>query len=223
MRFTYLFVGIVLADLIAVSMDSKPLEYLFKPAIMLALGIYFFQQTKGISEKKQRNRLLLGAFFSFLGDVLLMFSGGFIFGLAAFLTAHIFYISAFYLDNSGFIFKKNDRIVPATGIIAYTVVFLYFVLPKIENGLILPVGIYGLTIMTMLLMALNRWKNVGSITFGWVLFGAIIFVVSDSILAINRFVQPLPWSGFLIMTSYSAGQFFIFKGVLKHLKKDPSV
>jgi uncharacterized membrane protein YhhN len=218
MRFTYLFICLLLADLTAVLLASKPLEYVFKPAVMLALGIYFYQKTKNGIDKKQRNRVLFGAFFSLLGDVFLMFSGGFIFGLAAFLTAHIFYISAFYLDNNGFIFKKSDRILPATGILAYGVVFLSIVLPKVENALLLPVAIYGITILTMLLTALNRWKSVEKTTFQWVFLGAIIFVISDSLLAINRFVQPFNFSGFGIMLTYGIGQFLIINGVLKGMK-----
>lgn len=218
MRFTYLFIAIVIADLLAVSLASKPLEYVFKPAIMLALGIYFFQQTRDISDKKQRNRVLLGVFFSLLGDVFLMFSGGFILGLAVFLTAHIFYISAFYLDNDGFITQKKDRWAAVAGILAYGVVFLSIVLPKVDSALVLPVAAYGVTIMTMILMALNRWKSVNQKTFQWVLLGAILFVISDSILAINKFVQPFPMSGIAIMLTYTAGQFFIVEGVLKGVK-----
>jgi uncharacterized membrane protein YhhN len=218
MRFTYLFIAIVIADLIAVSMASKPLEYVFKPAIMLALGIYFYQQAAGLTDKKQRNRVLLGTFFSLLGDVFLMFSGGFILGLASFLIAHIFYISAFYLDNDGFITQKRDRWAAVAGIFAYGVVFLSSVLPKVDGALVVPVGVYGLTILTMLLMALNRWKTVHQETFQWVFLGAVLFVISDSILAINKFVQPLPMSGIAIMLTYAAGQFFIVNGVLKGMK-----
>jgi uncharacterized membrane protein YhhN len=218
MRFTYFFIGLLFLELMAVSIDSKQLEYLFKPALMLALGIYFYQQTAEIPNKKQRNRVLFGAFFSLVGDILLMFSGGFIFGLAAFLTAHLFYISAFYLDNEGFIFKKKDRFLAATGILAYGVVFLSIVLPKVGNALLLPVTAYGITILIMLLTALNRWKNVEKTSFQWVLMGAIIFVISDSLLAINRFVQPFPYSGIAIMLTYATGQFLIIKGILKKLK-----
>jgi uncharacterized membrane protein YhhN len=215
MRFTYLFIGIVIADLLAVALASKPLEYVFKPAIMLALGIYFFQQTADMTDKKQRNFVLLGVFFSLLGDVFLMFSGGFILGLAAFLIAHIFYISAFYLDNDGFITKKRDRWVAIAVILVYGVVFLSSVLPKVESALVIPIAAYGVTILTMLLMALNRWKSVSQETFHWVLLGAVLFVISDSVLAINKFVQPFPMSGIAIMLTYAAGQFFIVNGVLK--------
>ena len=123
MRFPILFAGLVLADLIAVSMGSKSLEYVFKPSLMLALGIYLLLETAKIQEKKQRNLVLTALFFSLLGDVFLMFPNGFILGLAAFLVGHLFYIFAFMLDNRGFIFSKWDRLVYALGILVYGVVF----------------------------------------------------------------------------------------------------
>ena len=104
MRFVVIFIALLLVDLVAVSMDLKPLEYIFKPSLMLALGIYFFQETKKRDNKKQRNRILGGIFFSLLGDVFLMFSGGFLFGLGAFLVAHLCYISVLILDNQGLVF-----------------------------------------------------------------------------------------------------------------------
>jgi uncharacterized membrane protein YhhN len=213
-RFPTLFICLLILELIAVLMASKTLEYVFKPSLMLALGIYFFQETSKLVDKKQSTRVLVGIFFSLLGDVLLMFSGGFIFGLAAFLIAHICYISAFLIDNNGFIFTKRDRLMAAFGILVYAVVFLSAVLPNVSGALQLPVGVYGITITAMLLTALNRWKNVENTSFKWVLIGAILFVISDSILAINRFVQPLPLSGIAIMLTYASGQFFIIKGVL---------
>jgi uncharacterized membrane protein YhhN len=218
MRFTYLFISIVLAELIAVSIDSKPLEYLFKPAIMLALGIYFFQQTAKIVDTKQRNRIFAAIFFSLIGDIILMFPSGFIFGLTAFLIAHLCYIYAFMLDNNGFVFGKKDRFIAAIGILAYAIVFLSFVLPKVGTALQIPIAAYGITILSMLLTALNRWKSVENTSFQWVLIGAIVFVFSDSLLAVNRFVQPVPFAGIGIMLAYSVGQFFIIKGVLKGIK-----
>ncbi|MDZ7876403.1 MAG: lysoplasmalogenase family protein [Saprospiraceae bacterium] len=60
-----------------------------------------------------------------------------------------------------------------------------------ETALGVPVGAYGLTIMTILLTALNHWKTVPQKTFQWDFLSAILFVVSDSILAIDKFV-PIP-------------------------------
>ena len=187
MRFPILFAGLVLADLIAVSMESKPLEYVFKPSLMLALGIYFFLETAKTPNKKQRNLVLTALFFSLLGDVFLMLPNGFILGLAAFLVGHLFYIFAFMLDNQGFLFSKKDRLMAALGILIYGVVFLSIVVPKVNVDLKMPIIAYGITILVMLLTALNRWQNVENETFKWVLIGAILFVLSDSLIAISRF------------------------------------
>lgn len=216
MRFTFIFIALLLADLVAVSMDFKPLEYVFKPSLMLALGIYFFQETKKWADKKQRNRILGGLFFSLLGDVFLMFSGGFLFGLGAFLVAHLCYISALILDNQGLVFMKRDRFMAVIGVFAYGIVFLSAILPKVASALQIPILAYGLTIMTMLLTALNRWKSVENVSFQWVFIGAILFVLSDSLIAVSRFVQPFPMSGIAIMLTYAAGQFLIVEGVLKN-------
>ncbi len=215
MRFFVIFLSLLVADLVAVSMDFKLLEYIFKPSLMLALGVYFFQKTINTTNKKQRNRVLGGLFFSLLGDVFLMFSGGFLFGLGAFLVAHLCYISTFILDNQGFVFSKRDRFVAVFAIFAYGIVFLSTILPKVASTLQIPILAYGLTIMTMLLTALNRWKSVVKISFQWVFIGAILFVLSDSLIAISRFVQPFPMSGVAIMLTYAVGQFLIVEGVLK--------
>lgn len=217
MRFPILFICLVIADLIAVSMGSKSLEYIFKPSLMLALGIYFFLETSQVETKKQRNRVLFALFFSLLGDIFLMFPNGFIMGLAAFLVGHLFYISAFLLDNRGGIFSKKDRLLAVVAILMYGSVFLSIVLPKVNVDLKLPIVAYAITILVMLLTALNRWKNVGNETFKWVIIGAVLFVISDSLIAISRFVGPFPMSGIAIMLTYAAGQFLIVKGVLTQL------
>jgi uncharacterized membrane protein YhhN len=218
MRFFYGYAILLFGDLLSIALGLKTFENSFKPTLLLSLGIYFFHETEKTAHKKQRNRILWGAFFSIVGDIVLIQPAFFVYGLGAFLIAHVCYISAFYLDNDGIIFKKNDRILPTIGILAYGTLFLSIVLPKVGNALLIPVAIYGFTILTMLLMALNRWKNVEKTSFNWVIIGAILFVISDSILAINRFVQPLPFAGILIMSTYGIGQFLIINGVLKHIK-----
>jgi uncharacterized membrane protein YhhN len=78
----------------------------------------------------------------------------------------------------------------------------------------IPVSLYAFVISTMLLMSIKayfEWKKPANLL---VLIGAVLFVVSDSILAINKFYTPLPMSSFLIMSTYLGAQFFIVKSVL---------
>ena len=46
------------------------------------------------------------------------------------------------------------------------------------------------------------------------MIGAIFFIISDSLLAINKFYFPLPYSAFWIMSTYSFAQYFIVSGIL---------
>ena len=218
MRFIYIYTVLIIADLIAVSMSSKPLEYIFKPALMLTLGVYFFQKTRHSSLQTQRKWVMAALVFSLVGDILLMFEGQFISGLIAFLTAHICYIIAFLRDNKGSIFSKSDRFTGVLSILAYSSVFLYVVLPKVDAPLKVPIGIYALIISIMLLTVLNRWKSVNAASFQWALVGALLFVMSDSILAINKFVQPFAMSHIFIMLTYAFGQFMIIEGVILNKK-----
>ena len=218
MRFPIIFFTLLLGDLLARHFQTELpyLEYLFKPALMLSLGIYFYKQSSGLTQNKTDKYVLAAIFFSWLGDVLLMSESKFILGLVAFLIAHIFYIIVFLADNKGFVFLKKDRIAFALLIFAYGLGLVGYLLPYL-GSLTIPVTVYAATILIMLLTALNRWKNVGLDSFQWILTGAVLFVISDSILAVNKFATALPMASFLIMLTYGIGQYLIICGYLKRM------
>ena len=54
----------------------------------------------------------------------------------------------------------------------------------------------------------------------WVLIGAVFFVTSDSILAINKFYCPVPNPLLWIMSTYLIAQFCLVKGILKMNEKN---
>jgi uncharacterized membrane protein YhhN len=79
----------------------------------------------------------------------------------------------------------------------------------------IPVIVYASVISVMLLFAYNGlliWKKPAN---QYVFFGALFFVVSDSILAINKFHMPIQKSSFIIMLTYLVAQYLIVKGILK--------
>ena len=85
--------------------------------------------------------------------------------------------------------------------------------PKL-GPLTVPVVVYAVVISTMLFFALKgsyQWK---SIPYHFVLIGAVFFISSDSILAFNKFYQPIPYASFLIMITYLAAQYGIVWGIL---------
>jgi uncharacterized membrane protein YhhN len=75
-----------------------------------------------------------------------------------------------------------------------------------------------LALLGMSAMALNRFKTVPSKSFYFVFIGSVLFVISDSIIAIDKFLVSVPNDRLLIMATYIAAQFLIMKGLLKQFE-----
>jgi uncharacterized membrane protein YhhN len=86
---------------------------------------------------------------------------------------------------------------------------------NIGNPLLIPIIIYMFTITIMAISAAERNTNPKS--YRLVLLGAVLFVLSDSLIAMNEFVNPIPFSTILIMGTYIFAQYFICIGFLKRL------
>ena len=209
----FLVFGLLYSILILTGNDT--LTWYLKP---LLLPVLFFAAVKSDPFETKR-WLLFALFFSWIGDCILMFADKgelyFIFGLIAFLIAHILFIRLFFRQKAE---KKNSKNplfwIGFIGIIAYLVSTLVFLFPTLDD-LKMPVGIYAMTISIMLVIALKgafNWENNSKYI---VLFGAAFFVTSDSILAINKFHAPIPMATFWIMITYFVAQFSITYGILK--------
>lgn len=168
---------------------------------------------------KTKKWLLSALLFSWIGDCILMFADKgelyFIFGLVAFLIAHIVLIVLFTKQKSEHkSFKKSFFWVGFACATLYLATMLSLLLPSLGD-LRFPVTAYALTITIMLKTALKG-------TFDWngnakymVLIGAVFFVASDSILAINKFYSPIDSASYSIMITYLIAQFCITDGILK--------
>jgi uncharacterized membrane protein YhhN len=219
--FLFLFLLVSAGDLVSTLVDVPSLELFCKPAIMITLGLYYwFTQ-----EQKQNSIsvvLLFAILFSFGGDVLLMLQQSnplfFMLGLGSFLVAHIFYIIT-YQRHAG---EENDQSLSGVRKIRYSfpVVFSGFALVTILYGhlgdLRIPVVVYAVVLSYMVLNALFRFGRTSGASFAMVFGGAILFMISDSLIAINKFLDPIPFAGFWIMSTYVAAQFLIVTGLIKH-------
>ena len=212
---------IFITDLIIGIFKLHQLEYFVKPAILTWIIIVFIQMT---SAKSIFFRWGLLAFLcSLLGDVILLFSGYneifFLLGLSSFLLAHLFFILTFnkhkYIKPS---FLKSHPIwifiVVAAGITLFTGLFTH-----LDLVMKIAVFIYASAISAMVLMAINRKNQVNNISFIWVLAGAVLFFISDGILAINKFWVNIPFSSFWIMSTYMLAQYFILIGLVNQENK----
>ncbi|AXB57360.1 lysoplasmalogenase [Flavobacterium fluviale] len=194
-------------------------DLFLKPILIpiIGFGVYFHRKFP------TKNTLLSGLIFSWIGDVILLFTDlgeiYFILGLLSFLTAHIIYCVLFNKQRK--VRKKQNRSLFIFGsilIALYLIGMVSFLMPFLGN-LEIPVTIYASIISIMLLFAFNGflvWEKPGNLL---VFLGAFFFVVSDSILAINKFYAPLPKSSFFIMLTYLLAQYLIVIGILKLNKK----
>ena len=209
------YIGISVVYLSIILLGHEAIAWFLKPLLLpfLLFSVYTF-------EKFPTKNLLLSALtFSWIGDVILMFADKgelyFIFGLVSFLISHILYIVLFSKQGNTTDYRKNIIFwIAFILIILYLKSMLTLLFPKLGD-LKIPVSIYALTISTMLLVALKgyfSWKKPANIS---ILFGAMFFVTSDSILAINKFYEPLPYAAFLIMFTYLVAQFAIVIGIQK--------
>jgi len=194
---------------------NHTLTWYLKPCL-LPLLFYAVVQSENFENKKW---LLAALLFSWIGDCILMFSHKgklyFILGLVAFLLAHILFIVLFAKQKSAYVsFKKPLFWIGFICATVYLAAMSWFLIPSLGD-LILPVIVYALTITIMLKMALKG-------TFDWtrnskylVFIGAVVFVVSDSILAFDKFHSPIASASYSIMITYLIAQFCITYGILK--------
>jgi uncharacterized membrane protein YhhN len=215
MTYEFLLLALIIAilDWIAVAKKWKRIEYFAKPATMLALLAWV-----GINGGFRGPMLwfALGLLFSLGGDVFLMLPREqFIPGLVSFLIGHVCYLIGF--NSTGVIFNA------ATLLLLIVVLFTgYQVYRRIAAGLHasgkdklkMPVLIYSIVISLMLYSALTTlirtdWRIFAAL---FASTGALLFFISDTTLAFNKFVSPLPNARVITMITYHMGQILIALG-----------
>lgn len=213
------FIAFSFVYLLMLLLGQDEQAWYLKPLLIpfLLLAVYFNEKFD------TKNFLLVALTMSWIGDVILLFADKgelyFILGLIAFLFSHICYIILFSKQLK--IYLKKSKIIFWTGVTAisiYLIVMMLILLPSLGD-LKIPVFIYALTISIMLLFALKgffNWHKPASIP---ILIGAFIFVISDSILAFDKFYAPIQYSSLLIMATYITAQYFIVMGILELNKK----
>ncbi len=201
----YILIGIIYTflDLHLSSIPGLVIKGLIIPLLII---IYLLNAHQNL-----RITILSALLFSWAGDVILCFT--FIPGLACFLLAHVMYAIAFFKTSgkSEFITKRIYLLFRA---ILYGTGLLCLLYNNLD-GMRLPVITYTIVILTMLVAAINRYMKVSRLSFILVLAGAILFVISDSLIALNKFGFPFAFSGVAIMTTYIVAQYLIVAGVLK--------
>lgn len=190
--------------------------YLFKPLIMLSLLFWTRDYLKTYPW------LWMGMWFGLGGDIFLMIRGKdlFVAGLGSFLVMQILYIVAFSktLTPEG---KKELRSTwwrSALPFAVYGLSFLAILHQPIagntaSKGLWIPVVAYSICLCSMGVAAAFRKGSVNDGSYSWVLVGAVLFILSDSTIALNKFLQHFEAASLLVMTTYAAAQWLIVWGI----------
>lgn len=217
-KMAFVFWILAMLDITGIAANQQMLHFIAKPLLIPALLLLLFFTKSTVPGK---NLLLIGLFFSWLGDVFLLFEYKnalfFIFGLASFLTTHIFYIIYFLKIKSAntSLLKKQPVLIAL--ILGYGITLVWQLYPHLGD-LKLPVMVYAAVICIMLLCSLHIFFKVNKKAACYYLSGAAAFVLSDSLLAINKFYQPVAFAGIFIMLTYCAAQFFIVSGYIQQDK-----
>ena len=214
------FFAVVIADLMIMNWGEPMLRFLSKPMLMPVLIFTYYASVKPLNFYSRC--VCLALFFSWVGDILLMFESSspvfFIGGLTSFLMAHITYI--YYFLNTRSVRQSYFRSRPLLLLpVAVIVIELLNVLWTSLGPFKLPVIIYGIVIGSMFAAALWQYKKLNNMVSLWFIAGAFSFILSDSILAINKFSLPFKEAGFMIMFTYCFAQYAIARGSLLHIKR----
>jgi uncharacterized membrane protein YhhN len=191
---------VLVIDLFLIFNNNTELRFFTKPILLPVLMLWYISSSK--SEKIQLNAFFLaGLILSFFGDLFLLFKWGFLPGLGSFLLAHLCYIISFKK-------KPQKRIKEFWPIILslYASILLVFLFPYLKEMKI-PVLIYAVVISVMMYSALKTQNRN-------LMIGALLFLISDTLLSVNLFVKPLMILNLLVMITYVLAQWFLVRGML---------
>ncbi len=195
------------ADWTAVWRDDARLEYVAKPAVLAALAAAAVVLPAASTDLVDRRWWFVAALVaSLLGDVLLMLpSDRFVPGLAAFLVGHVCYVVGLLQPPAGGTFAFSPTgiavavvVVAAVGAVPATAIFRAL-LRTGQRALVPPVAVYLVAICTMVVLACNVGIPAAAV-------GAVFFLASDTVLALQRFVRPIPKGDVVVHVTYHLAQ-----------------
>jgi uncharacterized membrane protein YhhN len=213
-----LFLAVLTIDLVDIQFNNGQLQYFIKPLVIpVLIGYFLFQTNNKISNLKKW--ILMALLFSWAGDVLLMFEPKapifFLLGLSSFLLAHIFYIVFFHTVRLQEKIKSNPWLLVI--VVIYYAALITWLTPYLGKMKI-PVSVYGIVISFMFMLAMHMLFIKNKTAGKWMMAGALLFVTSDSLLAINKFYQPFEAAGILIILTYGLAQLFIVEGAIRYIR-----
>jgi uncharacterized membrane protein YhhN len=195
------FIHYVIAGILAISaivfaqIDCNVVFWVLKP--LTTIAILFIPLLYGVSiNRKYYRRLVIALVLCLLGDVLLLNPDWFLYGLAAFFVAHLFYIFAF-LSYRGLYLKLRPFLV-LLGIGGGFYAFVYDGLGELQ----IPVAFYILCLVFMCWQAIGLYYRYENRRFRFVMLGSVLFLISDAILALDKFKFSFDTAEIFVLLTY---------------------
>ena len=190
---------------------------------ILLIGIYTASQETKHSKSKVITTLAF--FFCFLGDFFLLGDADksyFILGLSSFLLAHLFFIIFFLRLKK--VSNKYRLFLSGIGalVFVYTGGLLFLIWKDVTlQNLQVPVAVYATILSVMLIAAIHTINNksIRRLSKYFFIPGAVLFVLSDSILALDKFAPIFIYGNVIVMVTYAAAIFLLYLGIVRYLKK----
>jgi uncharacterized membrane protein YhhN len=214
-KLLYLFIALSAINLYAEYAQLESLIFASKPLLMGVLAYWYYQQERPLQTTFQRF-LLTGIIFSLGGDTLLMLVENgpklevfFLLGLGSFLLAQLSYGWAFLnysADQPGLVARQPWWALP---FLFYLAVMLVVLWPGLNVDLKIPVTVYATAIVAMCIAAYNLKGVAPTLPWRRLMAGVLLFVLSDSLIALNKFIAPIAYARLWIMLTYLTGQLLI--------------
>jgi uncharacterized membrane protein YhhN len=200
------------------------LQNILKPLLMPSL-IFIYMSLYDAKFQKYDCLIIASLFFSMLGDSFLMpYFNIFMAGLGSFLVAHILYLTAFAPEIAKPIkLTKDILLYLILGIFFFISLVFYLFSSLLETNsaviLMVAIAIYAGVLFSVFATAIFRNRK-STVSYHYILLGAALFLLSDGLLAFNKFVTPIGLSELWVMSTYTAAQAFIVFGALKRNRNE---
>jgi uncharacterized membrane protein YhhN len=183
------------------------LHWTFKPLTTVLIAAMVWRTPS--SSPRYRAWLLVGLVLSTAGDVFLMLPvDAFVAGLASFLLAHVAYLLAL---------RQRERLFAAGWPFALYAIVAGIVLSQLWPGLPaelrVPVIVYVVVLAAMAAQALAVWWRRRDAVAACGAWGGAFFVMSDALLAWDRFVAPFAVAPLAVLATYWIAQWSLARSV----------
>jgi len=211
----------LVADCFFIFLNQLSIANIFKALLVPVLIAYLLLNARKGVHLVSKIYFITGLFFAWLGDLFLIKNNDtfFLIGMCSFLLTHIIYAISFYNIRPISFSKSYQSLIAALFMIGISIPF-YLLLEGYLGAFKLPIIVYMIAISAMVIFATNILQSVTkrSLAVNFFIPGAILFVLSDAILAVNKFYLMESFLNVVVILSYGYAQALIAEGFCKILK-----